>query len=185
MLRPNEWPVRPDGEGGASGGATEQVLARMASLMPGAVTVDADSVGACPSEPGAYLLLLLVGQSAVIEHRHATVTFAPGWYAYAGSAYGPGGIRARVRRHLRRDKKPHWHVDRLTALAQTVDAFALPGGTECALVEILSDSGLFRHALPGFGSSDCRQCASHLLAWQGQESASFSASARSVRSHGK
>ena len=43
---------------------------------------------------------------------------APGCYVYAGSARGPGGIRARVRRHLRPDKTPHWHIDQVTAYAK-------------------------------------------------------------------
>ncbi|WP_338468594.1 DUF123 domain-containing protein [Novosphingobium sp. ZN18A2] len=90
---------------------------------------------------------------------------APGWYAYAGSAKGPGGIGARLARHFRKDKRIHWHVDRLTVAAADFAALALPDGTECAIVRGLEGTGRFAHALKGFGSSDCPRCRSHLLRW--------------------
>jgi Uri superfamily endonuclease len=69
-----------------------------------------------PSETGAYVLLIEL--SAPLEINVATlprtVLFA-GRHAYCGSAYGPGGLKARIGRHLRADKAPRWHVDRLTA----------------------------------------------------------------------
>jgi len=37
----------------------------------------------------------------------------PGYYIYIGSAFGPGGVRARMLRHLRADKPKHWHIDYL------------------------------------------------------------------------
>ena len=86
----------------------------------------------------------------------------PGGYLYCGSAKGPGGLKARIARHLRTDKKPHWHVDRLTAAALKVTAWAYVGGDECALVRALAP---LPHPIPGFGSSDCPTCPSHLLAW--------------------
>ena len=39
--------------------------------------------------------------------------FPPGWYVYIGSAFGPGGITARVTRHARAAKRLHWHIDYL------------------------------------------------------------------------
>lgn len=94
--------------------------------------------------------------------------FTPGWYAYAGSANGPGGLRARLARHFRRDKAPHWHVDPLAMAAGELAAVAVPGGNECAIAAVLTGSGSFAHVHEGFGSSDCRICRSHLLAWTDQ-----------------
>jgi Uri superfamily endonuclease len=116
-----------------------------------------------PASPGAYLLLVMLPApvSVALPHR-AEATLPPGRYLYAGSARGPGGLRARLARHQRADKKPHWHVDRLTLAGQVPGAWTFPGGGECAIVAAL------RHLpapLPGFGSSDCRRCVSHLLAW--------------------
>ncbi|SDH56387.1 GIY-YIG nuclease family protein [Roseospirillum parvum] len=103
---------------------------------------------------GAYVLRLGVGPG---------VWLAPGVYWYAGSAYGPGGLRARLGRHLRRDKAIRWHVDRLTVEpAVEVGFLAFPGAGECALVAALLAAGA-TVPVPGFGSSDCRICPSHLV----------------------
>lgn len=103
---------------------------------------------------------------AVFSHKRTTTTLPAGWYAYCGSAYGPGGIRARLRRHFRRDKTLHWHVDHLTVLAEPIEALAIAQGSECAIAAHLTRTRLFEPALPGFGSSDCTTCPSHLLRWQ-------------------
>ena len=97
----------------------------------------------------------------------------PGLYLYAGSAWGPGGIRARVGRHLRHPKSRVWHIDRLTEAAPVDDVIAFPGARECAIVAALPGARecAIVAALPGarvpvprFGASDCRRCESHLLA---------------------
>lgn len=121
------------------------------------------TAAAAPALPGAYLLLIAlpVPLCVVLPHRRAT-TLPPGRYLYAGSARGPGGLRARLARHLRADKKPHWHIDRLTAAGTVEGAWVIPGGSECALVAALAHLPV---PLPGFGSSDCRTCVSHLLHW--------------------
>ena len=87
----------------------------------------------------------------------------PGWYVYAGNARGRGGIRGRVKRHLRRGKPPHWHVDRLTEAAETMVAIAFAGGDECMLVQALLARPRFHAPVAGFGSTDCRVCPAHLL----------------------
>lgn len=116
------------------------------------------------AEPGAYALLLQLNVSVPLTIRTFSCRTVPaGCYAYLGSARGPGGLRARIARHLRGDKKPHWHIDRLTAAATEIHVYPVPGGNECALVCTLMEAGCFRHPIPGFGSSDCRTCTSHLL----------------------
>lgn len=117
-----------------------------------------------PVVPGAYLLLIRLATPLSLAIRTLPLAILqPGWYLYAGSAYGPGGIRARVARHLRRDKRVHWHVDRLTASAAEILACAAPGAAECALVAALLSRPDVEAPVPGFGSSDCRACPSHLL----------------------
>lgn len=118
-----------------------------------------------PTRRGAYLLAIVLDRTLAGELRGKPYTLPPGTYLYAGSANGPGGIAARVARHLRRDKKPHWHVDALTVAASGITALAFPDGNECALVERLLDEGC-EAPLPGFGSSDCRSCPAHLLRLQ-------------------
>jgi Uri superfamily endonuclease len=115
------------------------------------------------ASPGAYLLLVtLPTPLRVALPNRPQATLPPGRYLYAGSANGPGGLHARLARHLRADKKPHWHIDRLTAAGTLQGAWIIPNGNECAIVATLAHLPV---PLPGFGSTDCRRCPSHLLAW--------------------
>ncbi len=41
------------------------------------------------------------------------ISLRQGYYIYVGSAFGPGGVNARVSRHFRNTKKLHWHIDYL------------------------------------------------------------------------
>ncbi len=114
---------------------------------------------------GAYLLEITLTERLQGTLRGKPYTLAHGTNLYAGSANGPGGIAARVARHLRKDKKLHWHVDALTVAASEISALAFPDGSECALVKRLLEEGC-EVPLPGFGSSDCRTCPAHLLRLQ-------------------
>ena len=113
--------------------------------------------------PGAYVLIIdLDGPLALDVPKGAAATLAAGRYAYCGSARGPGGIRARAARHLRRDKAVRWHVDRLTVAGRVVAVHAEPGGGGCALFDRLRALPGVSVPVPGFGSSDCRHCPAHL-----------------------
>ncbi len=118
-----------------------------------------------PDRPGAYLLAIDLGRHLVLAISTLPgAVLAPRRYVYAGSAYGPGGLRARLARHFRPGKAIHWHVDRLVAAGRVVAALAEPGGVECALLaRVLGRAGCDL-PVPGFGSSDCRRCAAHLAA---------------------
>ncbi len=141
--------------------------------MPGAVAPACAS--SLPPAPGAYLLLITLREELPLSGRLAGHALPAGHYLYAGSARGPGGLSARLTRHLKQRKKIRWHVDQLTTRAASVlalpfpdasDEAAQPRWTECRLATLLADSGHFTHPLPGFGSSDCPACLSHLLRWR-------------------
>lgn len=136
-----------------------------AALLPGAVAVSPESIEEAPGEGGAYLLLIHLANPVDVAIGKVRGRLPAGWYAYAGSARGPGGLRARLRRHFRREKSLHWHVDRLTIVGDRLAAMAVPGGSECALAGRLGEAGLAAPALAGFGSSDCATCPAHLLRW--------------------
>lgn len=141
-------------------GAAVDAIAHALGADRGQVT-DLDGIGAAR---GAYLLLITLTRPAVLKSRPLRQrTLAPGRYLYAGSANGPGGIGARVRRHMKRGKRRHWHVDDLTAVAEDLRPLVFPDGNECDLVQSLVAGGTFSVAIPGFGSSDCRRCDGHLL----------------------
>jgi len=116
-----------------------------------------------PSTAGAYVLWIDLPNALSIRLSARSPTpLAAGRYLYCGSANGPGGIKARVGRHMRLDKSLRWHVDQLTTAGKVVGAWAFPDAQECALVASLSH---LPKPIPGFGSSDCHHCISHLLEW--------------------
>jgi len=124
----------------------------------------AEEVDSIPEEKGAYALFLRLGSTATVTLGKARGGYIEaGRFVYCGSANGPGGLRARLRRHFRADKPRHWHIDQLTGMAAEIVAVAVPGGDECRLVECLLRHPGFEIAYPGFGSSDCNTCKSHLL----------------------
>ena len=86
------------------------------------------------------------------------LSFKPGNYVYTGSARK--NINSRIQRHLKKDKKLHWHIDYLTnhpgIIIIEVERFETE---ECVLNQQVK--GEILH--PGFGATDCRQhCGSHL-----------------------
>ncbi|MFH1382634.1 MAG: GIY-YIG nuclease family protein [Chloroflexota bacterium] len=87
------------------------------------------------------------------------IHFRRGYYAYVGSAMG--GLEARVRRHFRKDKKRHWHIDYLLERAYLTGAILCETGqrSECAIAHALQAQ---LGSVPGFGVSDCH-CPSHLF----------------------
>jgi Uri superfamily endonuclease len=92
-----------------------------------------------PSAPGACVLLIgLSVPVAVALPGKPKTTLCDGRYLYCGSAKGPGGIRARLARHMRIEKSIRWHVDRLTKVSAVIGAWTFPGGDECDLVRTLS-----------------------------------------------
>ncbi|MHA1523986.1 MAG: GIY-YIG nuclease family protein [Alphaproteobacteria bacterium] len=118
-----------------------------------------------PAAPGAYGLVLFLERKIVL--RGGRGNLPKGAYVYAGSAYGPGGMGARLARHLGRPKTLHWHIDQLTAIATEKLGFPAPGGNECDIIQRLLDTGEFDVPIAKFGATDCRTCTSHLLAWRG------------------
>ena len=115
-----------------------------------------------PATVGAYALYFTIWSPQQLAIRSlGNPLLAAGAYAYCGSARGPGGLRARVTRHLAPDRRQHWHVDHLAADDCRAVA-VLPGGGECGLVGgFLAAGGSV--PVPGFGSSDCRRCQAHLV----------------------
>ena len=111
---------------------------------------------------GSYILAIYLAYSGQLAiGRLGSFDFPAGHYLYCGSALN--GLEARVRRHLRQDKKLHWHVDYLVAAAQIRQVWWQEGceRVECAWAEAIAAHGGVVVA-SRFGSSDCR-CQAHLL----------------------
>lgn len=131
--------------------------------LPDALELSCESVHTAPPRAGSYLLLIHLPRIVDFNRTGLEHAFQPGWFIYAGSAWGPGGLRARLQRHFRAEKKLHWHIDSLTTDADEIIAFAVEGAHECDLAATLLRTETFRPALAGFGSSDCTKCSTHLL----------------------
>jgi histidyl-tRNA synthetase len=104
----------------------------------------------------------LTDKAAVRLSGRSLITLPAGRYLYCGSAKGPGGLKARLSRHIRRGKSVRWHVDQLTEQGLVVGSWIFLGGDECEVVQMCSH---LRMPVAGFGSSDCATCRSHLLFW--------------------
>lgn len=112
---------------------------------------------------GTYTLMIALSDPATVEFGAAGERDLPGgWYAYTGSAFGPGGF-SRVERHRElaageRDAR-HWHVDYLLGHSKSrVEAVVKSEGAD---VECAVGRRIDAEAITGIGASDC-DCDSHL-----------------------
>jgi Uri superfamily endonuclease len=87
-------------------------MARSSILLSQKTTVlDASRFDA---RPGTYALVLSSEKRKAIQvGKLGTLHVQPGFYVYVGSAFGPGGVRARLAHHMSLAKHPHWHIDYL------------------------------------------------------------------------
>ena len=114
---------------------------------------------------GTYVLILKLAKLQSIKiGKLGTYKFNKGYYGYIGSAFGPGGLRARIRHHLRKSRNPHWHVDYIRRRSSPVQIWWSPARTRrehdwAAAMGKLSGA---LQVIKGFGASDCN-CFSHLF----------------------
>jgi Uri superfamily endonuclease len=116
---------------------------------------------------GCYSLIIELKRRKTIRvGRLGDAVFPAGTYVYTGSAMK--GLGARLKRHYRRKKKIHWHIDYLLTLPearvrQTILYPAAPG-QECRQNKRIAARPGAVVILKNFGASDCKSgCTSHLL----------------------
>ncbi|MBN1192074.1 MAG: GIY-YIG nuclease family protein [Coriobacteriia bacterium] len=116
------------------------------------------------AKPGTYALVLRSHSWARTQiDRWGHLDIEPGYYIYVGSAFGPGGVRARVLRHCRAAGSRHWHIDYLREFVTPVFAWYShdPARLEHRWAQALAGmKGMT--PIKGFGCSDC-DCQSHLF----------------------
>jgi Uri superfamily endonuclease len=134
-----------------------------ALLGTGGLT-DTKAVEDLDDTPGTYALELSLATGQRLQVGALGSRYFPGGrYVYVGSAWGPGGLRARLRRHLREEKRCHWHVDYLRAVSRPVGVWLAPSRRlECAWAQALRTTPGVRVTASGFGASDCG-CSTHLF----------------------
>lgn len=98
--------------------------------------------------------------------RLGTFDIWPGFHVYVGSAFGAGGLRARVAHHLEAVATPHWHIDYLMGLATLLEVWYAVSDRklERDWADLLKKESRFSCPIPRFGSSDYhRSRTSHLF----------------------
>lgn len=141
------------------------------------------------SGKGVYLLVCELSENQEISiGKLGRFFFQKGEYLYVGSAFGPGGIGARVNHHLKISEKPHWHMDYLRKFVSIRELwlYETEKRLEHAWAHIFLNRPDARTPIPGFGSSDC-MCKTHLfyleksLRSHSRNTTASSIDARSVR----
>lgn len=121
-----------------------------------------------PAEKGSYALILHLDQKLNISiGKLGVYPFSEGTYLYCGNAFGSGGLRARVTRHLwMASRHPHWHIDYLVRHAQVLAVYYTLTNTplECLWSQSLAGLAAAFIPAPRFGATDCQSgCPAHLI----------------------
>jgi len=121
-------------------------------------------------EFGTYVLILQSSeQKTICVGALGELCLRVGFYAYVGSAFGPGGLRARVKRHLSSAKAIHWHIDHLTSILPIAAVWYTNSNErlEHTWASYLGSLEGAEVVLQRFGSSDCN-CKTHLFYFQNE-----------------
>ena len=109
---------------------------------------------------GSYLLIIKLDENKKITvGKLAKIDFKKGYYVYVGSAMN--GLDKRIQRHLRTQKKIHWHIDYLLNQARIINVFFKLSNIkqECKIAKLIEEK---LSVIIGFGCSDCK-CKGHLF----------------------
>lgn len=109
---------------------------------------------------GIYLLIIEIKNDSIFQiGKLGNIRFYKGFYVYVGSALN--GLEQRILRHLRQQKKLHWHIDYVLKKANIIEVFYKESNVkeECVIAEILDEK---LSSVPDLGCSDC-SCKSHLF----------------------
>ena len=115
--------------------------------------------------PGTYVIILEATKGFnITAGKLGRLTGRSGFYAYAGSAFGPGGVSARVKHHRQITPSPHWHIDYLRVKLRFNEAWYThdPRKRECEWTRTLRAMKGALAPFHGFGASDCT-CPTHLI----------------------
>jgi Uri superfamily endonuclease len=118
-----------------------------------------------PRNSGTYALILSCSTSSAVPiGRLGHLRLQPGCYVYVGSAFGLGGLAARVAHHIRVAPHPRWHIDYLRKHTHLEEVWYTcdPARREHEWAECFEGVRGAKVPLLHFGSSDCH-CRSHLF----------------------
>ena len=117
---------------------------------------------------GCYCLTIHLKNAKKIKvGKLGMINFKKGYYVYIGSAMN--SLESRINRHLRDEKKLHWHIDYLLKESE-IEEIIFNESTEkieCELSRYISNNA---KAIKNFGCSDC-DCESHLYYFKNRNEA--------------
>lgn len=113
---------------------------------------------------GVYVLIVKLARDSKISTSKKVFSLKSGVYIYVGSAvHSLGQLIGRIKRHLRKNKKKHWHIDYLLESKNAKITRIILSQTsrkiECELSRKISNNAM---PIEEFGSTDCRKCKAHL-----------------------
>ena len=114
-------------------------------------------------QPGTYILVLKLEHPLRLRiGALGKFEFPAGYYLYIGSALN--GLERRLERHLRREKRLHWHIDYLREHAEVIEIWYSVSAQrlECRWAAVARTLPGARLPVPRFGASDCG-CPAHLV----------------------
>jgi Uri superfamily endonuclease len=120
---------------------------------------------ALPGGRGSYVLRMeLTAAAEVTVGRFGCFSLAAGSYYYLGSAFGSGGLRARLGRHLQPKTTQHWHIDYLTALMPIREVIFSDDAVrlECIWCRRMAGHSGLQRPIVRFGAGDSG-CDGHLF----------------------
>lgn len=115
--------------------------------------------------PGTYALVLACNKTGNLRiGQLGSLVLQRGFYIYVGSAFGPGGLAARIKHHCSISPHPHWHIDYLRAKCDLIEVWftSATGRHEHSWAKAAPKSPGSLTPMPRFGSSDCT-CLTHLF----------------------
>lgn len=115
---------------------------------------------------GSYSIILKLNHDQKLKVGSLkTILLRKGFYVYNGSAYGSGGLASRIKHHVKKRKRLHWHIDYVTT------------SDECKILRVITckRKNLERSVslemlkgkdfvgIPKFGSTDDKIAKTHLF----------------------
>ena len=115
---------------------------------------------------GSYVLVIKNEEDQKIRiGKLGEIFFKKDFYCYIGSALN--GLEQRINRHLRKNKKMHWHIDYFLNKTKITDVFIKESKNkeECKIANVFNKK---LKSIADFGCSDC-SCSSHLFYGSNEE----------------
>ena len=114
---------------------------------------------------GTYALIMVCADEQQVDiGKLGRFSAESGFYVYVGSAFGPGGLKARIAHHAKISRCPHWHIDYLRPILHLKQVWYSYDSErhEHRWAGAMSRFKAATIPMAGFGASDC-SCQSHLF----------------------